>query len=264
MARCFGYGRASTDMQEATEDAQREEVERFYARHLKPAGVQWAGFFYDAATSGGSAFTEREEGLKVWVLSQPGDYVLARHADRFFRNTADAVTTMQAMESKGVVLQTCDAPLRQPGKRTAAQEFGDTVLAAVGHYSKRVTGERTSNVMRSLVAKGVRFGRALQSAPFGWMRHGDGLVPDQEERNQIEQMAHWRVVEGLSFAKIALRVQCHPYGWRRRYAVGRSTGWNDKYVRLALVARDQGYPRAFQNSRRRRGGAGRTHASSAP
>jgi len=258
MGRCFGYGRASTDKQEATEDAQREDVERFFDRHLKQRGVQYAGWYYDPATSGGTRFSEREDGLKVWILAQPGDYILVRHADRMFRDAADAVNTLAALEQKGVVVQTTDSALRRPGKRGATEELLDTMLAGVNQYAKRITGERTSSVMRSLVAKGVKFGRAKSSAPIGWMRHGDGISPDMEERDRVDRMAEWRQAEGLSFERLAMRVNYPPYCWRRRYSVGKASGWDKRSIRLALTARQKGWPKVFLHARARRGAATRT------
>jgi DNA invertase Pin-like site-specific DNA recombinase len=267
MSRCFGYGRASTDKQEVTEQVQREAAEAYYRTHLKPRGVVWAGWFYDAAISGSTQFSEREEGLKVWLLAQPGDHVVALKADRMFRNTIDGLTTMEAFDRKGVTCQPLDMPSRKAGARSADAEFFDTVHVALGQRERRVIGERTSAAMRRLAANGVRFGRAKSSAPIGWMRHGDGLVPDPEERGRVEQMAQWRV-DGLSFERIAMRATLPPYCWARRYAAGRkgrpTTGWDRRYVRLALTARDRGYPRAFLNSRSRQRAAGQTPEAVGP
>jgi DNA invertase Pin-like site-specific DNA recombinase len=259
--RCFGYGRASTNRQEVTEQVQRLAVEEYYRTTLRAEGVEWAGWFYDAATSGDTAFSERPEGLKVWVLAQPGDFVVASKNDRLFRNTLDALRVTEAFDQKGVVLQPLDLPRRKSaGRRSADDEFVTTLQYALGRRERRITGERTSAAMRRLSANGVPLGRAKHSSPIGWMRHANGLTEDHEERARVEQMAQWRDHEGLSFDRLALRVNCQPYCWRRRYAVGKngraSSGWDRRSIRLALEARAKGYPKVFLNSRRR------THASS--
>ena len=264
MSKCFGYGRASTDRQEVTEQVQREAAESYYRTHLKPHGVVWAGWFYDAAVSGSTQFSEREEGLKVWLLAQPGDHVVAFRADRLFRNTIDGLSTMEAFDRKGVACQPLDMPRRKVGVRSADAEFMDTIHVALGQRERRVISERTSAAMRRMVANGVKFGRARASAPIGWMHNGEGLVPDPEERGKVEQMAQWRA-QGLSFDRLAAIVNRPPYCWTRRYSTGmkgrKSSGWDRKYIRLALLARDQGYPRAFLYSRKRRGASGRMPAA---
>ena len=80
--KAYGYGRASTGKQELTEEIQRRAVEEYYRTHLKPQGVEWGGWHYDAATSGDKAFTEREHGLSLWVMAQRGDYIVASKSDR--------------------------------------------------------------------------------------------------------------------------------------------------------------------------------------
>ena len=57
----YGYGRASTVGQVATEDVQRDTITKA-AKHIGEFG----GFYYDAATTGGTELFERPQGRKLY------------------------------------------------------------------------------------------------------------------------------------------------------------------------------------------------------
>jgi DNA invertase Pin-like site-specific DNA recombinase len=255
MPTCYGYGRASTDKQELTEEVQLKSVKRQYDTLLKPKGVQWGGFFYDAAVSGGKPFTERPEGLKMWMHLMPGDYVVTHHSDRAFRDTADGLRTAAMFRARGVTLVMPDIP---HDLETADGEMMATIQFALNLRERRKVGERTSAAMRVLAERGERFGGSSQGCPIGWMWGGTGLAPDQDERDKVEQMAKWHA-EGLSHERISMRVTSRPYQWRRRNRVPKFGNWSRRYVALALEARRLGYPKVYLNSPRRKSAAGRTH-----
>lgn len=243
--KAYGYGRASTGKQELSEEIQRRAVEEYYRTHLKPQGIEWGGFHYDAATSGDKSFSEREQGLHLWVMAQRGDYIVASKSDRVFRNTSDGLATMEAFLAKGVRCCMMDMPF---DTRDANAELLFTIQLAVNRWERRKIGERTSAAMKELSRRGVRMGGSLQSPPIGWMWAGNGLAADEAERAQVEEMARLRAA-GMSFDKIEMTVSYPPYSWKRR----KGQAWSRRYVRLALEARAQHWPQAHLNSRSRRG-----------
>lgn len=248
----YGYGRCSTDKQELTEDVQKTFVHDWYAREFKGKGYQWGGFLYDEAVNGGKPFTEREQGLRLWIMLASGDVIIAQHSDRAFRDTADGLHTTAMMRHRGVTIRTPDLPYDMS---TADGEMMATIQFALNRREKRRTSERTSAIMKALVAKGVQIGRARTSHPFGWRRSGTGLIEDPGERRQIEEIASLRT-KGHSFARLEMILRQPPYSWQRSGGMA----WNAKYIGLALKARDLGYPKCYLNSRSRRRAAVRTPA----
>jgi DNA invertase Pin-like site-specific DNA recombinase len=262
MSKCYGYGRASTGKQAVTESVQRRAVEEYYRRELQPKGIAWGGWFYDPATSGDQPFSERPEGLRVWVTAQPGDFIVASKSDRVFRNTKDGLVTMEALLAKQVRCVMIDMPY---DTRDANAELLFTIQLAVNRWERRKIGERTSAAMKEIGRSGLhRIGGGRQSTPIGWMRNGTGFVEDHEERGRVEQMARWRDEEGLSFNQLEMRVSYPPFNWRRRISRKKGGAWSPRYIRLALEARSKGYPRAYLNSRSRRAAAARTPDAVSP
>ena len=243
--KAYGYGRASTGKQELTEEIQRRAVEEYYRTHLKPQGVEWGGWHYDAATSGDKAFTEREQGLILWVMAQRGDYIVASKSDRVFRNTIDGLSMMEAFLAKGVRCCMLDMPV---DTRDANAELLFSIQLSVNRWERRKIGERTAAAMAELKRRGARMGGALQSPPIGWMWTGHALAADEAERAQVEEMALMREA-GMSFERIGQVVSYPPYSWKRR----KGQAWSKRYVRLALDARDLHWPQAHLYSRSRRG-----------
>lgn len=246
MSKAYGYGRASTGKQELTEEIQKRAVADYYRTQLKPKGIEWGGWHYDAATSGDKPFGEREQGLRLWIMAQRGDFIVASKSDRVFRNTIDGLMTMEAFLAKGVRCVMMDMPF---DTRDANSELLFSIQLSVSRWERRKIGERTSAAMKELSRRGVRLGGAAQSTPIGWMWSGSCLVPDGEERARVDQMASMRAA-GMSLERIEMTVSYPPHNWKRR----KGQSWSRRYISLALDARDQNWPQAHLYSRSRRGG----------
>jgi DNA invertase Pin-like site-specific DNA recombinase len=240
MATVYGYGRHSTEKQGDTEIVQREKVQGYYQGLLKAKGLAWGGWFYDAAVSGSKPFTERPDGLRLWMHLQPGDYVVVSALDRAFRSLLDGVRMIEMYRAKGVHFVAIDISL---DTSTAMGEFGLHIFLAAAQLNRRLTSERTREVMAAKRERGERVGRDKASAPIGWMHSGSGWAPDNTERKQVDRMAEWRA-RGLSLARITAR--CTGPEFERRY--GRK--WTRRYVTLALRARVAGYPKYYLYKRR--------------
>jgi DNA invertase Pin-like site-specific DNA recombinase len=248
MATAWMYGRHSTNKQGATEDVQRAACEAKWRNELAPKGVKMGGWYYDPAVSGGKSFSDRPKGVEIMLLAKKGDYIIVAKLDRAFRSLLDGARTMEMFRQRGVHFVSLDLGF---DTSTPNGEFALAVFLAAAQLNRRLTGERTSEVMQSLSAKGVLFGYAKSSVPFGWVRNGTGLAVDQEERDRIEHMAALKE-SGMSYDRLEQLVNYDQgYRWKRR-----SGGqWSRKYIRLGLKARHLGYPRCFLRGRRRTGAA---------
>jgi DNA invertase Pin-like site-specific DNA recombinase len=239
----FLYGRHSTDKQSATEDVQRAACEAYFEHTLQPKGAALAGWFYDAAVSGGKPFAERPEGVRVWLSAQPGDVIVVSKLDRAFRSLIDGANCVEAMKQRGVHFASLDLGL---DTSTPMGEFALHIFLAAAQLQRRYTSERTREVLALKAERGQPIGRAAASSPYGWRRVGRGkgshLTSDEGERARIDEMAEWRE-SGLSLEQISFRAA--PLGVEGRRS------WYPSSVSAALEARSLGFPRAFMRSRRR-------------
>jgi DNA invertase Pin-like site-specific DNA recombinase len=238
MAHIYGYGRHSTGKQGITEAVQREQIDRYCEAMLLPKGDLELGnqfWFYDKATSGTKPLTDREEGLKLWVTAQPGDHIVIAKLDRAFRSVLDGVKTIQMFKAKGVNLHILDVHI---DTSTPIGEFIVTVMLAFAQLQQRYISERTREIMAHKRAKGEGCGKAATTVPIGWRRYGKKnpfIVPFEAERQLIDEMARMRD-EGMTYPSI-YQTACNKK-WNRKGRV-----WVPDLIKLALLARDLGYPK---------------------
>jgi DNA invertase Pin-like site-specific DNA recombinase len=245
--KAYLYGRHSTAKQSATEDVQRAACERYFEFTLKPKGVKLAGWHYDAAVSGGKAFADRPNGLEVWLRAEKGDYIIVSHLDRAFRSLIDGSNCCHALRHRGVHFVALDLGL---DTSTPMGEFALHIFLSAAQMQRRYIAERTSEVVRSRIAKGHRHGQGKANAPIGWKNNGSGLVEAPDEREQVRLLVEMRD-SGLSVPRIE-QIISRPHmrdKFVRRY--GKAKRWTPRYIRLAYLAHDQGYPRSFLHSRPR-------------
>lgn len=231
--RVWGYGRHSTDRQSLTEHAQRQQVEEYFEKELRPRGAEWGGWFYDPATSGTKPLTERPEGLKLWASAQPGDHVIWSKMDRAFRSLMDGCSVMQMFSGKQVFVHSLDLRV---DTSTPLGKFFMHVLLAVAELERAYTSQRTKEAMAVKRELGEPYGRFL---PMGWMRHGKKrtarYVPNYVERKLIDRIMEKRR-EGMSYDDLGLWVHR-----QKEFPLHRN--WKRRTVQWAEVARRHGYPK---------------------
>jgi DNA invertase Pin-like site-specific DNA recombinase len=237
MATFWAYGRHSTDKQSLTEESQREQLENYWKLHLKPKGVEWGGFLYDAAQSGGTPLTERPKGRELWVLAQPGDHVGWAKLDRAFRSVTDGSATMHLLKQKGVIVHSIDLSL---DTSTPMGGFIFHVLLAFAELERHHASTRTSEAMAIRKSTGLAY---CGMTPIGWKilpnAYGATVVPDLEERAFVAQLfASWQA--GESIEAIVLRLG---YEKRTRSGKGKRRGWSHRTVKRAFVAMHDGFPK---------------------
>jgi DNA invertase Pin-like site-specific DNA recombinase len=190
-------------------------------------------------------FSDRPEGLRLWLRLQPGDYLIVSKLDRAFRSLIDGARTLEALNQKGVHFVALDLGI---DTSTPMGEFALHVFLAAAQLQRRYISERTRDVMLLKAEQGLPIGRAACSSPYGWRRVGRGtrsyLVIDEEDRRRVEELQRWRE-EGLSLERICARTSEAKHRW-----INEGRRWYPTSVSAALEARAKGFPRAFVRSRR--------------
>lgn len=241
MPTVYCYGRASTDKQAVTEDAQRSACEEYVDRSLKPQGYTYGGWMYDPATSGSTQMFEREKGRNLWALVQPGDRIVWAKLDRAFRSSYDFVHTMMLLQAKGVSFTSLDIGL-DSGTPIGRCVF--TIMAAFSELEREFIRERTRNGL----GQKRRSGKPINPhAPIGWKKVGTKkdsyYLPDPAERAQVDRMVVMRR-DGKSLERITLAF------WGERRTNGHR--WNINSITRALKAAAARYPKEFQAPPKRR------------
>lgn len=241
MPTVYCYGRASTDTQAVTEEAQRSACEEYVDRSLKPQGYAYGGWLYDHATSGSTQMFERENGRNLWALVQPGDRIVWAKLDRAFRSSYDFVHTMMLLQAKGVSFTSLDIGL-DSGTPIGRCVF--TIMAAFAELEREFIRERTRNGL----GQKRRSGKPINPhAPIGWKKVGTKrdsyFLPDPHERAQVDRMVVMRAA-GKSLERITLDF------WGERRTNGKR--WNINSITRAIKAAAARYPKAFPTPPKRR------------
>ena len=233
MKTAYGYARASTGKQNLTFDAQQQAIERYYKQKLEPEGYAWGGIFEDRATSGARPFTEREQGLRLFVAAQPGDAIIWAKMDRAFRSVRDGANTLHLLKNKGISIHSIDINL---DTSTALGEFVCHLLMLLGELERSWVSSRTREVMEARRKSGQPMHR---STPAGWRIVGQGktraLDVDHLERALINRL-YDQFVAGKGIEYIVTET----YHQKKRRACG--DAYNVDFLLYAFHSKVLGYP----------------------
>lgn len=230
---CYGYGRHSTNKQELTQQAQEYRVYEYYQRTLEPKGVQWGGFYYDAATSARVPLSERENGRIIHTITQPGDHIVVAKLDRPFRSLRDGLVSIDQWSDRGVHFHSLDL---QVDTSTPLGRFFRSILLAVAELEREFTAERTRETRLARQRQGLPHSRGC---PIGWKVVGEGAARrynvDTVERELIDTMSAMKA-KGWSKADLALWcIRQQQYDCKRTFP-------NRWQVQAALNAKRLNYP----------------------
>jgi DNA invertase Pin-like site-specific DNA recombinase len=171
-ATAYGYARVSTAKQDMSIEAQKQQVEGYYKWKLKTLGIEWGGFFSDAAVSGNKPFRKRPAGAALWDRLGPGDHVIVSKQDRAFRNTADHFNCLDSWRARGIKVHVLDIGV---DTTTPVGELLMGILAQVAQF------ERSRLIERMKIVNAVKrqLGMATSNQqPLGFrgVRRDDGHV----------------------------------------------------------------------------------------
>ena len=239
MPKCYAYGRHSTSKQGATQDTQERACRDYYDTRLANKGVEWAGFYYDDAVSGGKSWSEREQGRLVYFSLKAGDYLVVASVDRLFRNKVDGFNTLQLLDKKGVKRVVLDLPdLSGLEGDEELYEMIEDQMVLYAHMYRRMQSRKMKRDNASKREAGLPFSRC---APIGWKVIGSGrdrqYRVDHTERRYV---AYMQLLEdqGMSIDDIA-----YWCGTQKEYATKEGRRFpHPSYVRWALRARLAGWP----------------------
>jgi len=230
MAKFYGYCRASTAGQAYTFDAQKKVIRAAYDSRFSQTH-EWGGFYEDKAVSGSKPFTERPEGLKLWVLAQPGDMICWSKMDRAFRNLFDMASLLQLFEAKKIGFVSLDVAL---DTSTPLGRFVLHLLGSVAELERHWIAQRTRDALAVRQEKGLPHGNR---PPAGWKRlPSKNWVHDLTERKLLDWCHKAHEEHGYSWQRIAklLKIQ----------GIRRANGhrYHHSWFRYAMKARELGYP----------------------
>lgn len=232
---CYGYGRHSTNKQELTQEVQEFRTYEYWERNLKPRGVEWGGFYYDAATSAKIPFSERQSGRVLFATVQPGDHVVVSKLDRPFRSLRDGIVSMEVFAARSVAFHSLDLLI---DTSTPLGRFFRTILLAVAELEREFVSERVKETIALRKREGKPHGKGC---PIGWKIMGQKpnryYRVDEAERRLVDAMSYARK-KGLSYDDIALWCMSQKTHPNKRAFTTRDI------VKWAIRARRAGYPKA--------------------
>jgi DNA invertase Pin-like site-specific DNA recombinase len=223
----IGYTRVSTGEQVASGLSLEAQAERIRA-YAKMRGLELVDIITDAGISGGVPFGDRPGGGDVLRRIRKGEAgaVIVLKLDRAFRDTVDALSTIDAWERRGVSLHVCDLGGAAVDTSSANGRFMLTVLAAAAEMERYQVKERTRTALGAKRARREKTGGAV---PFGFVVSKDGrtLRPDATEQKTIKIIVRARK-RNDSLRKIAERLN------RRGIKTKAGASWKAPQVARAL------------------------------
>lgn len=148
--------------------------------------------FSDPGVTGSKELAQRPSGRELVDLLTQGDTVIASKIDRLFRNSADALSTVEAWKKNGINLVIAEFgadPVTENG--TSKLLFG--ILAMVAEFERSLIRERLDSGRAAKREKGGHIGG---KTPFGYKKVGEGrdamLVEDPVEQRAIARIKELR------------------------------------------------------------------------
>lgn len=141
----LGYARVSTLHQELDIQVSR----------LVDQGVRHSPDFM--FTDKASGKTDNRKGLQLLLTkAREGDILLVTKLDRLGRNTADMISIIELLDSKGVAVRFLDDGISTEG---SMGKMVVTILAAVAQAERERILERTNEGRKAAISRGVKMGR---------------------------------------------------------------------------------------------------------
>lgn len=141
----YGYGRASTNKQEASCPRQKSDIEEFCRRHNLPLKE----VYLDDNTSGMLVpFYQRPQALKLIEALEQGDTIVVWRLDRFGRKVIDALPVVDDLVKAGITIRALDQNGDTVAYETPADVFTTQVMLAAAEYQARQTSEACRAALR--------------------------------------------------------------------------------------------------------------------
>lgn len=197
--RAVVYVRVSTD-QQATDGYGLDDQRARLLAYCTLRGLEVVQVVTDAGESAGKPLAKRRGGARVLGLVRSGavDAVVVLKLDRAFRNTVDALGTVEAWSQAGVSLHIADMSGSAIDTASAAGRMFLTMLAGFAEFERNLTAERTTAALAHKARSGDM--RTNGTAPYGWRYEGTTLVEVEAEQAVIALVRVMRKT-GVSFRR---------------------------------------------------------------
>ncbi len=192
--RALAYVRVSTGSQEEDGNSLAQQTRRIqsYAEY-RGLTIRSRDIIHERGVSGGIPLFDRPAGGLFLKRIETGRYrhVISTKVDRMFRNVADAITTIDDLNSMGIAIHFLDFDGQALDTGTATGRAMLQVVAVFAEMERGLISERTRDGMAYLKRNLLRFTRSL----YGWNVRDDGkLVPNWNEQDRIDYM-FWQMEE---------------------------------------------------------------------
>ena len=231
----YGYTRISTneDVQENSLDTQKDKIVD-YVRYKFGGKEIVCGDIFHEQCSGSVPIFRRPEGKKLGGILRAGDHLVTAKLDRMFRDTVDAVVTVEELNMRNVHMHFLDMEI----DTTSALGMAFlTISATFADLERKKIGERTKDTMQRLMREGRPVNNKM---PYGWDIHIiDGekkFVADESER----EIARW-VVEAKD-SKEATWKWIEEHLGRKGHRRKNGAAWDRHALRRAYLAYKEDYP----------------------
>lgn len=225
--RVLGYARCST--QEQAQGLSIEVQVRRIASWCEAQEADLVDVVEDAAVSGTKRLECRAGGSRIAALldaREPGiDAVAVVRLDRLGRDAAETLTLLRRFTTGKVGL----VSLRDRLDLTTPQGRAMAGVAAVfGQLERELIGQRTADALGQLRTTGKVYG----PVPFGFLRDGDSLVPDDQEQSVVATILDLRGQQ-KSYRAIAAYLNAEAVPAKR------GGTWSAMSVRSVLLTTDR-------------------------
>lgn len=199
--KAWGYIRVSDQRQVASGlglAAQRQAIEEYYRRVLKPRRVAWGGWFVDKAVSANKTpLAQREHGAALVSAVAAGDHIVFAKIDRGFRNLHDFAGMLAHWKTLGAGMHLLDL---QVDTTTPVGELIAHIMASVAQWESRRIGERLKEAKAIQAANGY----STNGRPYiGYRIDRSGkLSPDPRTRKLARRIAKLRQ-NGFTWHEVA-------------------------------------------------------------
>lgn len=166
------YIRVSGTEQSNSLEAQLERNKAYCQYH----GIEIVEVLTDEHISGGKPIYERPAGAKIKELikSKQINCIVVAKQDRLFRDTVDALTTVDAWNKQKISVHIVDMLGLAVDTTTATGKLVFTFLCATHTHEREVTGERVKSVLNHK----KKHLKTYSPTPYGYKVEGRELSPE--------------------------------------------------------------------------------------
>ena len=193
--KAYGYARVSTKKQDLSIPAQIEKIQLY----CKLNDLELVEIFSERESAKDTK--HRPEFLRMVELLKAGhaQALVVAKLDRFARNTVEALTLSDALDSLGISLHSINEHI---DTKSATGRFFFTLLNALGEMERGQIAERTAAVLQYKKAQGEKTGGDV---PFGYLSENGKLKPEPEEQ-KVSALIRFFIEQGRSLYWVAKKL----------------------------------------------------------